>query len=185
MSKAPEPKQQPKQPAGGQMNWVLGFVLGAAVVGTIWIAVRRSPAPPQQAVMPAPAAAPQQQPAAAPPMPEISPEVANAPRISAEELKAKLDKGEAVTIDVRTIDDFTAGHIPGALQIPLQYVQGEIPWFPKDKMLVTYCTCPAEETSGQAVLILQQGGLKNAAALKGGLDHWRALGFTVEAGRPQ
>lgn len=67
-------------------------------------------------------------------------EVAAAERISAMEAKRLIDKGEAVVIDVRNVKDYEAGHIPGSLQIPLAYVQGEIPWFPPDKKLITYCT---------------------------------------------
>jgi rhodanese-related sulfurtransferase len=56
------------------------------------------------------------------------------------EAKRLIDEGGAVVIDVRDFDDYVAGHIPGSLQIPLGYVQGEIPWFPQDKKLITYCT---------------------------------------------
>lgn len=61
-------------------------------------------------------------------------------RISPDGLKDLMDRGEAAIIDVRDIDTFKAGHIPGALQIPLQYVAGETQYFPRDKKLITYCT---------------------------------------------
>lgn len=61
-------------------------------------------------------------------------------RISPDGLKDLMDRGEAAIIDVRDIDSFKAGHIPGALQIPLQYVAGETQYFPRDKKLITYCT---------------------------------------------
>jgi rhodanese-related sulfurtransferase len=102
--------------------------------------------------------------------------------ISAEELAART--GQVTIIDVRDVDSYLASHIPGALQIPVTRIQGEIPYLPKDKPIVTYCTCPNEESSGQAVEILQHGGITGATALKGGLDAWRKAGQSVESGMP-
>lgn len=90
-----------------------------------------------------PPAAIQQSPPAAtlPPLIEMSPSaLASVERISPDGLKDLMDRGEATIIDVRDVETYSAGHIPGALQIPLQYVAGEIPYFPRDKKLITYCT---------------------------------------------
>jgi rhodanese-related sulfurtransferase len=106
-------------------------------------------------------------------------------RVSAHEVKPQFDRGEVTLIDVREADQFTASHIPGALQIPLARIEGEIPYLPKNKPIVTYCTCPAEESSGQAVQILRNGGITGAAALHGGLAAWRKAGYPVESGMPQ
>lgn len=101
--------------------------------------------------------------------------------ITAEELKSLVDQGEVTVIDVRAVDQFSTAHIAGSLHIPVSRVEGEIPWLPKDKLIVTYCTCPAEESSGQAAMILAHGGRK-AKALKGGLDAWTSLGYATESG---
>lgn len=106
-------------------------------------------------------------------------------RVSAHEVKPQFDRGEVTLIDVREADQFAASHIPGALQIPLARIEGEIPYLPKGKPIVTYCTCPAEESSGQAVQILRNGGITDAAALQGGLAAWRKAGYEVESGMPQ
>lgn len=115
---------------------VLGVVVGIAIVVAIFFFTNRSPeqptAPAQNASAPAP-----QSPGASP-APEI--DLSQVRRIDAAETKRLLDAGEAITIDVRDVQSFVAGHIPGALQIPLQYVPGEIPWFPRDKTIITYCT---------------------------------------------
>jgi rhodanese-related sulfurtransferase len=175
----------------GNNNWIGGYVLGVVSVALIFYVVWQISGreAPQQAAAPTGATAPVAPPPGAPPDDHdhaaLEAEIAKTPRITAEELKALLDKDEAIVIDVRNVEDFVDGHIPGALQIPLSFVEGEIPWFPRDKKIVTYCTCPAEETSGHAVLILQRGGLTNAAALVGGLDTWRARGFQVDTGMPQ
>jgi rhodanese-related sulfurtransferase len=106
-------------------------------------------------------------------------------RVSAGEVKAQFDRGDVTLIDVREADQFADSHIPGALQIPLARIEGEIPYLPKGKPIVTYCTCPAEESSGEAVQILRNGGITGAAALQGGLAAWRKAGYPVESGMPR
>ena len=102
-------------------------------------------------------------------------------RISIADFRSAYDSKEITVIDVRPIEAFVAAHVPGALHIPLSRVEGEIPYLPKGKPIVTYCTCPAEETSGQAALILARGGIK-AAALAGGLDAWTGAGYPTASG---
>lgn len=101
-------------------------------------------------------------------------------RISMADLKPLMEKGEVTLIDVRSMDQFVAAHIPGSMHIPVARIEGEIPYLPKDKLIVTYCTCPAEESSGEAALILAHGGIK-AKALQGGLAAWTDLGNPTEA----
>jgi rhodanese-related sulfurtransferase len=106
-------------------------------------------------------------------------------RIEAAELMSLVARGGVTVIDVRDIDSYLAGHIPGSLQIPLSRIDGEIPYLAKGTKIVTYCTCPAEESSGLAVQILAHGGIADAAALRGGLDAWRKSGGPIESGYPR
>jgi rhodanese-related sulfurtransferase len=171
----------------GNFGWVGGYVLGFVSVILIFFVVWQISRLESQ---PAPAAAAA---AAAAPQPAfddhdhaaLEAAIEKVPRVTAEELNRLMEKGEAVVIDVRNVEDFVDEHIPGALQIPVSFVESQIPYFPRDKTIVTYCACPAEETSGHAVLILERGGLSNAAALVGGIDTWRARGFPTEAGLPK
>ena len=101
-------------------------------------------------------------------------------RISIEELKPLVDQGAVTVIDVRSVEQYLAAHIPGSLHIPVTRIEGEIPYLPKDKPIVTYCTCPAEESSGEAALILAHGGIQGAKALTGGLEAWTRLGYAIE-----
>lgn len=101
--------------------------------------------------------------------------------IPIDELKTALDAGQIVVIDVRSMDQYVASHIPGSMHIPVARIEGEIPYLPKDKPIVTYCTCPAEESSGEAAMILARGGIE-AKALKGGLEAWTSLGYPIETG---
>ena len=102
-------------------------------------------------------------------------------RITAEELKAAIAAGEVVVIDVRSVEQYDAAHIPNALHIPVSRIEGEIPYLPKGKTIVTYCTCPAEESSGDAAMILARGGIP-ARALLGGLGAWTSLQYPIDTG---
>lgn len=175
--------------AGGQGQWIGGFAAGVLVValaGGAWWLMQKKPAPvapvapaPQAMQMPVTAPAQEEQDHA-----ELEKLVAAVPRISPDALAEELKAGTAVVIDVRDQQAYIEDHIPGAWQMPLQFVEGEISYMPKDKKIVTYCACPAEETSGRAVLILQKGGLENVAALQGGIDLWREMKLPLEKGLP-
>lgn len=62
------------------------------------------------------------------------------PRISVATLREKIDRGEVVVMDVRDIDSYTASHIAGAMHIPVSYVESELPYLPRGKPIVAYCT---------------------------------------------
>ena len=65
---------------------------------------------------------------------------ADAPRMEAAELKKLVEKGQAVVVDVRAKDAWDAGHIPGALHIPVADLGSRLKDLPKDKPVVAYCT---------------------------------------------
>lgn len=106
-------------------------------------------------------------------------------RISVDELKPLFDRGEVTIIDVRTADQYAQSHIPGSLQIPLARIDGEAQYLPKDKLIVAYCSCPAEESSGQAAQILTYRGVTNVAALTGGIEAWQRRSWPTESGMPR
>lgn len=60
-------------------------------------------------------------------------------RISAEDLREKMKAGTVTIVDVRDASAFAAGHIPGALLMPLPSVESNIDLLPKGKEIVTYC----------------------------------------------
>ena len=68
------------------------------------------------------------------------PELVGVPRTQLAAAKQEIDRGSVVVIDVRDVDSYLAGHIPGALQIPLARVEGEVNYLPRDKPILTYCT---------------------------------------------
>ena len=102
------------------------------------------------------------------------PSIENARRINRDAAYKLAQQGKAVFIDVRTKESYDKGHIKGALSIPLSQFAQRINEFPQDKLLITYCACSAEQTSGRAVLDLNARGITEAAALTGGWDQWVA-----------
>jgi rhodanese-related sulfurtransferase len=102
-------------------------------------------------------------------------------RISFDDFKKLYDAGEVTVIDVRSMDQFLASHIPNSLHIPMSRIEGEIEYLPKGKLIVTYCTCPAEESSGSAAAIVVRGGVP-AKALLGGMEEWTKRGLPMETG---
>ena len=61
------------------------------------------------------------------------------PRITAQELKAKLDAGEAVVFDVRPHEAFAQRHIDGAIYLPMDEVPTRLAELPTDKLAAFYC----------------------------------------------
>ena len=154
--------------------YAVGTFVAFSLVAIVGWSLTRSGSAPVSAIPAAPVAQ-SAAPAVAPPHEH------NFERIGLEEFKKALDAGEITVIDVRDMDSFVAAHIPGSLHIPLTRIEGEIPYLPKGKPIVTYCSCPAEESSGESAMILANGGIA-AKALHGGFGAWVAAGFPTEAG---
>jgi len=62
------------------------------------------------------------------------------PRITADDLRPRVQRGEVTVIDVRDASAYAIAHIPGALNIPLARIESEVAYLPKAKPIVTYCT---------------------------------------------
>ena len=97
------------------------------------------------------------------------------------ELLRRLDDGDAVVIDVRPREEYAAGHIPGALSIPLEALRRRLRELPANKLIVAYCRGPYCVLAPQAVTLLRARGLR-AHRLEDGLPEWRAAGLPVAAG---
>jgi 3-mercaptopyruvate sulfurtransferase SseA len=61
-------------------------------------------------------------------------------RITPAEVRAALEKGEAVIVDVRGQGSYEAGHVKGALSIPFNEILSRTSELPRDKMIITYCS---------------------------------------------
>jgi rhodanese-related sulfurtransferase len=110
-------------------------------------------------------------------------------RITAEELKARLAKNEAVTIvDLRAVDAFahSSDKIKGAIHMKarrLRYRLAFAPFkaLPRDREIITYCACPSDEISVRAAQVLLEAGFKRVLVLKGGWQAWLKAGGPVES----
>lgn len=86
----------------------------------------------------------------------------------------KIQSGEAVLIDVRTLEEYAAGHAKGAILFDSRRVeQGEIPDVPKDKEIFLYCR--SGNRAGVVRPILERKGFTRVTSL-GGLPDMEALG---------
>src|ERR1700757_1650146 len=96
---------------------------------------------------------------------------ANVPGISVQELKGKMDAGEAFElIDVREPFEFEIARIDGAKLIPLGEIAGRANELQREQPIVVHCH--SGRRSAQAVRLLQQRGFTNVYNLEGGIDAW-------------
>lgn len=106
----------------------------------------------------------------------------NFPRISKEDAQKLFHSNQAVFIDVRSNEQFSYGHIKGALSIPGSQLMGRFREVPPGKTIVTYCACSAEQSAGRAAASLIAHGVKNVFALKGGWNEWKGAGYPTAVG---
>jgi rhodanese-related sulfurtransferase/DNA-binding transcriptional ArsR family regulator len=96
-----------------------------------------------------------------------------------EELRRRLDAGDVTLIDVRPEDEFAAGHIPGALSVPVTELPDRLRELPKRKEIVAYCRGPYCVMAVTAVELLRQHGYR-ARRLIESIPSWRARGYAVD-----
>jgi len=100
-------------------------------------------------------------------------------QIAADELEARLVKGNVVVLDVRPEPEYRAGHIPGAVSAPLDSLEQVAALLPRRREIVAYCRGPYCVYADDAVRLLRERGLR-ARRLDVGLPEWRRAGLPVE-----
>src|SRR5262249_45224356 len=106
---------------------------------------------------------------------------ADAEAVEMRELLRRARSRQAVVLDTRPANEYAAGHIVGALSVPVGDLQRRLRQFPKDKEYVAYCRGPYCVYADRAVEILRAHG-RRARRLVEGFPEWRAAGFPVETG---
>jgi rhodanese-related sulfurtransferase len=101
--------------------------------------------------------------------------------IDREALVKRVRKGEVVVLDVRPAEEYRAGHVPGALSIPIRELKRRLFELPKSQEIVAYCRGPYCVFSDQAVELLRATGFQ-AVRLDEGILDWRARGLRVAIG---
>lgn len=97
--------------------------------------------------------------------------------ISVHELKAALDQGAAIVIDVREPVEYVEGHLPGARLVPLAQVPTLVGNLPTDAPV--YLVCAVGARSGRAAEYLAQNGV-DAVNVEGGTRDWVAAGYPLD-----
>ena len=99
--------------------------------------------------------------------------------IAPAELIDRAKKGLVTVLDVRPAEEYAAGHLPGAINIPVDQLENRLAKLPRRKEIVAYCRGPYCLMSFDAVTTLRRRGLK-ARRLENGFPEWRAAGLPVE-----
>ena len=101
--------------------------------------------------------------------------------VGSAELLERVKGQRVLVIDVRPSAEYDAGHIPGALSIPLAELKARIPELPRSTEIVAYCRGPYCVLAPQAIELLRHAGFR-ARRMEEGFPEWRLAGLPVEAG---
>jgi rhodanese-related sulfurtransferase/biotin operon repressor len=99
--------------------------------------------------------------------------------VPAREVLERVKRGLVTVLDVRPAEEYAAGHVPGAINVPVERLEKYLSKLPKRKEVVAYCRGPYCLMSFEAVEKLRKRGFK-AKRLENGYPEWRAAGLPVE-----
>ena len=99
--------------------------------------------------------------------------------VGMEKLLDRLKQGDVVLLDTRPPEEYRAGHIPGALSIPVEALESRLRELPEGKEVIAYCRGPYCLFSDDAVALLTTRRFR-ARRLGPGFPDWRAAGLPVE-----
>jgi rhodanese-related sulfurtransferase len=103
--------------------------------------------------------------------------------IDPETLAHRLRTGDVLLLDVRPEAEFRAGHIPGAVSVPLRDLETKLGELPSGREIVAYCRGPYCLMSLDAVELLSAYGFR-ARRLEDGVLEWQGRGHSVARGEP-
>jgi rhodanese-related sulfurtransferase len=106
---------------------------------------------------------------------------ADAEPVEIDELLKRLRSRNVVVLDTRPPNEYAAGHIAGALSVPVDGLQKQLRRLPKEREYVAYCRGPYCVYADRAVEILTSHG-RRARRLREGFPEWRAAGLPIETG---
>ena len=99
--------------------------------------------------------------------------------VDRETLRERVLSGAVTLLDVRPREEYLAGHIPGALCVPLEELEQRLDSLPREQEIVAYCRGPYCVLAVEAVERLKARGFK-AHRMEDGVVEWRSLGLPVE-----
>lgn len=100
--------------------------------------------------------------------------------VAADELLRRVKAGAVTVVDVRPADEYRAGHIPGAISIPVAELKARLEEVPTDRDVVAYCRGPYCVMAIEAVELLRKKGFR-AHRMEEGVVDWRARGWRIDA----
>lgn len=106
---------------------------------------------------------------------------ADAEPVRMEELMRRARARDIVILDTRPANEFIAGHIAGAISVPVDDLQRRLRELPKTKEYVAYCRGPYCVYADRAVEVLRAKG-RRARRLLEGFPEWKAAGLPVQTG---
>jgi rhodanese-related sulfurtransferase/DNA-binding transcriptional ArsR family regulator len=101
--------------------------------------------------------------------------------VTFKELRRLMREDDVTVVDVRPADEYEAGHIPGALSVPVPQLKRRLREIPKGREVIAYCRGRYCVYSLEAVTLLRKHGYRARRAHEG-LPDWRAAGLPVESG---
>lgn len=101
--------------------------------------------------------------------------------VSFADLRRLMKDGSVVVVDVRPAEEFKAGHIPGALSLPVPQLKSRLRELHKRREVIAYCRGKYCVYSLDAVKLLRKHGYR-ARRVADGMPDWRAAGLPVKVG---
>jgi ArsR family transcriptional regulator len=101
--------------------------------------------------------------------------------VSRDGLLRRIKEKEVAVLDVRPAEEYAAGHIPGAVSIPVAELEQRLDELPMDVEIVAYCRGPYCVFAPEALTILRASGFR-ARRLEDGFPEWRLAELPIEVG---
>jgi rhodanese-related sulfurtransferase len=99
--------------------------------------------------------------------------------IAVSELWQRLRNQEVILLDVRPYPEYAAGHLPGAVSMPIDELERRLKELPPGKTVVAYCRGPYCVYADEALALLAAEG-RTVARLEEGVWEWQHAGYTLE-----
>ena len=99
--------------------------------------------------------------------------------IDVEPAHEMIEAGSPLVVDVREIDEFGTGHLPGAVNMPLQEMSDYAAFLPEDRDTPILVVCETGNRSLTGALFLASLGYGDVRSINGGTTGWRGMGFDI------
>ena len=104
----------------------------------------------------------------------------NAGALSASGAVQLINRERAVVVDVSEIEEFAAGHVGGAKNVPFSQLEEKLPSAVKNKALPVILVCATGARANRAVAVAKKLGYEQAQSLGGGLKAWKEANLPLE-----